>query len=407
MKEFLYTLHLTLCGAMGRAPNLPPEGTDWKKVIGYSLEQNVFSLVFCAVDSRKADFPQAVYAFLKNKAFPVMVRNDIRRESVFEILKGAYEKGISPVVIKGAAIADCYANPSARWSCDTDIFISEGSEQQMEEYLEKECSMMAPREKHMHHSTFKQQNAGVIELHTHLFSKHAFSLWLSDSEILKKPEDYIYKAELGGAEVMTLKPLVHYIYICCHMLNHFVNTGMNMQMFADVAAFYEKHKSEISAERFESEMRAVNGEKLMKAVFRIIAMAGFDVGQELFSGVKKDNDAIHGILKDLCQGGMNGSKDFYKRNKQSGSVVEKKVSSNSGNAGRIRYRIKHKAQRVRSYFFPSRAEIRNKFENQNIVAAYFLYVSDKLSAHKKNMAMIKSENDSCEREQLLEKLGLL
>ena len=110
-----------------------------------------------------------------------MVRNDIRRESVFEILKGAYEKGISPVVIKGAAVADCYANPSARWSCDTDIFISEGSERQMEEYLEKECSMMAPREKHMHHSTFKQQNAGVIELHTHLFSKHPRIIYIKQS----------------------------------------------------------------------------------------------------------------------------------------------------------------------------------------------------------------------------------
>ena len=100
---------------------------DWHAVLPLAVEQNVLSLVACALlHSPELKCPAELREALLNAMRNEASVNLIRRQRITKLLHGMKQAGIEAKVLKGYALSGCYAYPECRGSVDTDLLLSSG-----------------------------------------------------------------------------------------------------------------------------------------------------------------------------------------------------------------------------------------------------------------------------------------
>lgn len=309
-REFQQMLKLAAIGATGHAMDMSGEDIDWQKVLDAAKRQKVEYLVAYALKRNpEIPCPGKLRDPLLKEARTIMFSNAVHKRGIFQLLEDMEAAGIPAVLLKGYAIADCYALPESRMCGDADIWIDPKDEDRACEFMKKQGFAVAPRWENGHHTVCNHPMLGCVELHVILYDEIVENVWfgkMDGSEYVVEP--YLQISTEDG-KYQTLGYTDHFIFLALHMIKHFIISGLTIQMMLDVALYFKQHTTQIDAERVWNTINSLHYGKLFKCIlWALIRYCGFK--REDFSGICDEApEQVDEILSDLEEGGWMGWQD--------------------------------------------------------------------------------------------------
>ena len=226
-----------------------------------------------------------------------------------KLLTDMNDAGIHVLLMKGYAVADCYAAPDCRLSGDTDLLITLEDEKLACKFLKEKGFTVNPRWKNGHHSVCNHPQHGCVELHVQLYDEIVEDVWfgkISETEFVKDPHLLV---ETEAGKYRTLGYTDHFIFLVLHMIKHFILSGLTIQMMLDVALYFKTHADRIDVDRVWDTVNSFHYDKLLDCVlWATIQHCGFTA--EDFPGIGNEPpEQVDALLSDLEEGGWMGCSD--------------------------------------------------------------------------------------------------
>ena len=301
---------IRLVSAGARKENISELKVDWPSVLSLAAEQQVVSLVACALlYSPGLDCPDALREYLLNVMRVESSQNLIRRQRIIHLLKEMKNAGIDAKVIKGYAVSGCYAYPECRGSVDTDILIAVKQEVQAIKFMEQRDFRVDPRAATSHHTVCQHRKYGMVEMHVALYADLVQDNWFRNVD----ENDLVQDPAITVDGVCTLGHTDQLIFLTLHMVKHFILEGLTLRMMLDIALYFERHKQEIDAGRYWSILEKLHYDGLVSGIlWNMIRSGGFQL--EDFPGLPGEQlEQMTLILHDLQLGGYLGVKQKNER----------------------------------------------------------------------------------------------
>lgn len=309
-REFQQMLKLAAIGATGHAMDISGEDIDWQKVLDAAKRQKVEYLVAYALKCNpQLQCPGEIRDPLLKEARTIVFSNAVHKQAIFHLLEDMEAAGISAVLLKGYAIAGCYAIPECRMSGDADIWINPKDEDRACEFMKKQGFTVEPRWKNGHHAVCNHPMLGCVELHVILYDEIVEDVWfgkMDGSEFVVEP--YL-QINTEDGKYQTLSYTDHFIFLTLHMIKHFILSGLTVQMMLDVALYFKQHAAQIDSERVWITINILHYGKLFNCIlWAMIRYCGFK--QEDFAGICDEApEQVEEILSDLEEGEWMGCRD--------------------------------------------------------------------------------------------------
>lgn len=363
---------IQLASAGARGDVISDHTVCWNEVISTAYEQNVLSLVSCALLlSPELACPEQLKENLLNTMRNVSVKNSIRCQRVLHLVSEIEAVGIPVQILKGYSISRLYAYPESRDAVDSDLLVSSAHESEVYRLLEEKGFSVKARRLTANEGVCEHEKYGKIEVHVGLYPEITENVWKNLVDvgdfIKEKP---IYINEQRGS-FHTLGHTDQLLFLTLHMAKHFVESGLTIRMMLDIALHFAKHKSEINLDRYWSIIRKLNYDSLVNGIFWImIEYGGFQV--DSFPGISSKVSAhIALILRDLEEGGYMGAKELEERH-DSGMEYNRQLLLKRKNGVRYwLYMLSWKLRSGANYMFPSYAMLKKIYP---IVERYPLLV---------------------------------
>lgn len=306
-REFQQVLKLTAVGATRHAMNIFCEDIDWEKVIAVAQKHKVEYFVAYALKRNPQILcPSEIRDPLLKEARTIIFSNALHKQSILQLVEDMEAAGIPAVLLKGYAIADCYALPECRMCGDADVWINSKDEERACEFMKAQGFTVEPRWKNGHHAVCNHPMLGCVELHVILYDEIVEDVWfgkMDGAEFVSEP--YIRTSTEGGT-YQTLGYTDHFIFLVLHMIKHFILSGLTVQMMLDVALYFRRHAVHINVERVWNTLNSLHYSKLFNCIlWAMIRYCGFK--REDFSGICDEApEQVEKILSDLENGGWMG-----------------------------------------------------------------------------------------------------
>jgi len=272
---------MRLVGMAAMGERHPVSGVSVDTLFVMARKQKVLPLLMYAlIGLPELISEQTPYIREKERLRSSLIVSFMRKQYMLKLLKEFAAHGIPVAVLKGYAVAQCYAKPDYRISDDVDLYVTP-------EYEIKACALLAdngfnilPTDKNSYHVECIHPQFGVVELHTSLFREvtaRSLLAGMDDGTILHEPLFYMDLDHDNGFYTLGLTD--HFIFLVFHMIKHFVSAGMNLLMIADLGCYFRKYKEQIDLHRFEDVMVRTGNIVLMDVVFEILEQDfGMDCG---------------------------------------------------------------------------------------------------------------------------------
>ena len=309
-REFKALMKLVGCAAQGTVAKDMPAELDWQKIEDLADAQGVKTLVGYALRlSPKLACPQQLRAGMIAEMRQAAFSNHSWKNAIMQLLTDMNDAGIHVLLMKGYAVADCYAAPDCRLSGDTDLLIAPEDEKLACKFLKEKGFMVNPRWKNGHHSVCNHPQYGCVELHVQLYDEIVEEVWfekISENEFIKEPHLLV---ETEAGKYYTLGYTDHFIFLILHMIKHFILSGLTIQMMLDAALYFKTHADRIDADRVWDTVNSFHYDKLLDCVlWATIQHCGFTA--EDFPGIGNEPpEQVDALLSDLEEGGWMGCSD--------------------------------------------------------------------------------------------------
>lgn len=309
-REFQQMLKLAAIGATGHAMDMSGEDIDWQKVLDAAKRQKVEYLVAYALKRNPQLLcPSEIRDPLLKEARTIMFSNAVHKRGIFQLLEDMEAAGIPAVLLKGYAIADCYALPESRMCGDADIWINPKDEDRACEFMKEQGFTVEPRWKNGHHAVCNHPILGCVELHVMLYDEIVEDVWFGKMDGSEFVVEHYLQINSEDGKYQTLGYTDHFIFLALHMIKHFILSGLTVQMMLDVALYFKRHAAQIDTERVWNTINSLHYGKLFNCIlWATIRYCGFK--QDDFPGVCEDPpEQVEEILSDLEDGGWMGWQD--------------------------------------------------------------------------------------------------
>lgn len=229
---------------------------DWEYIYRLSCEQTVQGIIADALGLYQEAYPEchvpaAVYNNFLQQAANVIQRNLQINQLQAKICKLFSEEGITYVVMKGQAAAQCYPKPLLRVSGDIDYYLDDENYTRAKELL-KQLAAAEGKEPPTHkHASFRFGDSDV-ELHADELSnirKHKIFKQLKD-EMLHKGDFRSYDCD--GVEVNLAPASFDVTYIFLHFVKHFYAGGIGLRQIVDWIMALEQQSGEAQTSQIDS-----------------------------------------------------------------------------------------------------------------------------------------------------------
>ena len=332
-KLFLESLKLAIRGEK-YSGDIVLDDRDWQVFFALASAHHVLPLVFDAL----REVPQ-----LKEKEFTQEIKQNIRRQVFMHIQKtGEFlrlyklllEKGIIPLVVKGAVCRSLYPNPELRISSDEDILIPEKDTLPCHDIFTA-IGLTTPETdlEKAHELPYRKKGSSLyIELHRSLFPRES-DAYGDFNSYFTKVFDNICEVDVQGNKILSLSPSEHFFYLICHAFKHFLHSGFGLRQVCDILLFAEKYREEIDWTKVFENSKAIRAEYFTAAMFRMgVRHLGFspDALPKEFLSLECNEEAM---LGDLLDAGVFGSSTMSRRH-SSNITLEAVVSGKQGKKGR-------------------------------------------------------------------------
>ena len=368
-------IRLAAAGARGEV--LRDICVDWQAVMPLAGEQHMQPLVACALlYSPELDCPPALRKHLLDSMRAQSSMNIIRRQRILQLLQDMQAAGITARVLKGYAVAGCYAHPECRGSVDTDLLIDPAQESQAVRLFDHCGFRITPRAATSHHTVCQHKRYGAVELHIALYAELYQDVWFQavpEDELVQEPPVTVQSAE---GPFMTLGHTDQLLFLTLHMVKHFIMGGLTLRMMLDIALYFHQHRDAIQAERYWQVLRKLNYATLVSSVLGIMtAYGGFDAAD--FPGMEQvPHEHLRLLLEDMIQGGYMGVKQTDVRT-ESGMEYNRQMLLKSRSQGQYsRYMLLWKVRTAAGNTFLSLPKLHKTypFTRQHKAAIPFVWL---------------------------------
>lgn len=361
-REFQQMLKLAAIGATGHAVDMSGEDIDWQKVLDAAERQKVEYLVAYALKRNSQLLcPSEIRDPLLKEARTIMFSNAVHKRGIFQLLEEMEAAGIPAVLLKGYAIADCYALPESRMCGDADIWINPKDEDRACEFMKEQGFTVEPRWKNGHHAVCNHPMLGCVELHVILYDEIVEDVWfgkMDGSEFVVEP--YLRISTEDG-KYKTLGYTDHFIFLTLHMIKHFILSGLTVQMMLDVALYFKQHAAQIDAERVWNTINSLHYGKLLNCIlWAMICYCGFK--QNDFPGICEDApEQVAEILSDLEEGGWMGWQDKSAREEGWQEYNRQVLMESQSKLQYFLYMLRWKSDMYWKALFPTREALAKQY----------------------------------------------
>jgi len=241
--------------------SFPWAQVDWAKFLELAVSHNVLSLLYDVLAVRKELLPEYVWQRAEKTSKRAVMHSYRLLFASHHLISKLEEKGISIILLKGAATASFYPVPELRKTGDIDLLLPDV------EKLEAACRILeengcerSETQHALHHVQFCIEGGIEVELHTMLaepFDNSQINDYLRRSQRVCAGQ--IVRADSMGLDIPVLSPGFHAYELLLHMLQHFLRSGFGLKLLCDWVVLWNNVES--AAER-EDYLRLVSESRL-------------------------------------------------------------------------------------------------------------------------------------------------
>lgn len=223
--EFKALMQLVGAAAQGKAVSGLPDDLDWQKIERLADEQAVQTLLgyalklspglACPEELRKRQIGQMRQLAFSNNAWKV---------SILRLIQQMNDAGIPALLIKGYAVADCYAAPDCRMSGDTDLLIEPKNEKRACAFMKANGFAVERRWTNGHHDVCRHPQLGCVELHVMLYDEIVEDVWFGRMDGREFVCESAIEVATQDGSYRTLGYTDHMIFLMLHLIKHFIMT---------------------------------------------------------------------------------------------------------------------------------------------------------------------------------------
>ena len=307
--------------------------TDWQAVFNESRMQAVCALAFDGLRDFK-ELPKDIailwlkYASLQISGSIMVTRNHGRLDTFLN------ENNIPYCILKGAATAYYYPDPSLRAMGDVDFLVPTEAFDEATAKLLADGYIMADDD-HPCHKVFKKEKVH-LEMH---FEVAGMPEGENRKALEKYFADIFEKSTIGvvdGIKFNNPSQLHHALILLLHTYHHLLSEGVGLRHFCDWAVFANNFKAplkEIGLWRF-AQILSLTASEYMGLPYR-----------EWMGSV--DGDVTYGLICDILSGGNFGRKD--KERSQQGDMISNRGKDGVSKSGILQL-IKNKNKQAAKSF---------------------------------------------------------
>lgn len=354
---------MQLIGAVtqGRRATLP-EDLDWPRVEALAREQAVHILMGAALRKNpELPCPQVLRTKMQQEMRQVAISNSAWRSGILHLLQGMKAAGIPALLIKGYAVADCYALPDCRVSGDSDILIRPGDEKRACAFMKARGFEIQPRWKKGHHAVCHHPKLGCVELHVRLYDEIVEDVWfdrMDESEFVQEPP---IEVQTQAGCYMTLGHTDHLLFLMLHLIKHFIMSGASLGMIVDVAAFFTRHADTVDDRRLWETLEKLRFGVIAQSLLWVaVRYCGFDAAA-LPGLAATCPETVALIVDDLEVGGCMGRNDQSAREEGWYEYNRQRLLEHKSMAQYLLYMLRWKGGLMVMALFPSRKQMEVRY----------------------------------------------
>lgn len=353
--EFKALMRLVGAAAQGTTISALPCELDWARIARLAEEQEVQSLLGYALRlSPTLDCPPELRNILLARMRQQAFSNHAWKHSTLQLLEKMNAEGIHALLVKGYAVAECYAAPDSRMSGDTDLLIEPKDEKRACAFMKSNGFTVERRWTNGHHDVCWHPQLGCVELHVRLYDEIVEDVWfdgMDGREFVCEPSIEVCTPDGGYC---TLGYTDHMIFLMLHLIKHFILSGMALRMMLDVALFFSHNAEKIDSMRFWQTMKDLRYEAIAQT---ILWAAVRDCGMDAASipGLSEmDAEQVDLILDDMESGGWLGQIDEKARSEGWLEYNRQLLMKNRNRIQYLFFMIRWKMGMYLQALFPSR-----------------------------------------------------
>ena len=353
--EFKALMQLVGAAAQGKALQKLPDDLDWARIERLANEQAVQTLLGYALRLSPAlDCPAELRESLVSQMRQEAFSNHAWKHSTLQLLAEMNAAGIPALLIKGYAVADCYAAPDCRMSGDTDLLIEPKNEKRACAFMKANGFAVERRWTNGHHDVCRHPQLGCVELHVMLYDEIVKDVWFGRMDGREFVSESAIEVATQDGSYRTLGYTDHMIFLMLHLIKHFIMTGMSLRMMLDVALFFSHHAERIDSARFWKTMESLKyGTIAQSILWAMVCYCGID--QTSLPGLCGDcPESVEMILDDLESGGWLGKIDEKAREEGWYEYNRQLLMQNRSKAQYLLFMLHWKIGAYLKALFPSR-----------------------------------------------------
>lgn len=254
--EFEYLMHLLSCGARGLYAQEPKQQIDWELLLKLANEQSVKPIIAYAI--KKSDilcWPEQDRVCLTEYMRHATTSATVGKIAIINLLGDFRRDNVKAILLKGFAVAECYAIPESRISGKTLFWVSQDDEQKAYDILKNKGFDIETKQPDSRYTVCHHAQMGYLYLYVTLYDKNDKEIKnrdINEDDLVKEP--YIEVKTVYG-KFYTLGKTDHLIFLIMDLIKNFVTSGINLRMIMDFALFYKVNSEEIDTGRIRDVIR--------------------------------------------------------------------------------------------------------------------------------------------------------
>lgn len=375
--EFKALMQLVGAAAQGKALQKLPDDLDWARIERLANEQAVQTLLGYALRLSPAlDCPAELRESLVSQMRQEAFSNYAWKHSTLQLLAEMNAAGIPALLIKGYAVADCYAAPDCRMSGDTDLLIEPKNEKRACAFMKANGFSVERRWTNGHHDVCRHPQLGCVELHVMLYDEIVEDVWFGRMDGREFVSESAIEVATQDGSYRTLGYTDHMIFLMLHLIKHFILTGMSLRMMLDVALFFSHHAERIDSVRFWKMMESLKyGTIAQSILWAMVRYCGIDATSipGLCAACPKQ---VGMILDDLENGGWLGKIDEKAREEGWYEYNRQLLMKNRSKAQYLLFMLHWKIGAYLKALFPSRKTLAIRYPcvQKSVIVIPFAWV---------------------------------
>lgn len=220
----------------------PIPAQDWAALFEAAEKHHVLPMIFEAVYAcpAAAGADAAVLRAARQRTVQYVTRQTVQTRDFLALYAALAARGVRPLVVKGIVCRALYPRPDDRLSGDEDLLIPpEQFALCHQALLELGMTPAAPEQDVAAADEVPYVRDGsplYIELHKSLFPRESaaygdLNRFFADVQARAVP------FETDGAELLTMEPTDHLLYLTCHAFKHFLHSGFGIRQVCDICLF--------------------------------------------------------------------------------------------------------------------------------------------------------------------------